>query len=97
MKKYVFGIDILLCIVSAALLIYSIGGCSTAQLTDFQKQLHDQNSTLQKVAEAVQTVAPVAGTVAVTLPFGVWITLGVNILSSIAAAIVAARRDTVKQ
>jgi hypothetical protein len=96
MKKWVFGIDIAMCIVAAAVLIYSTSGCSTAQLAEFQKQFQDQNSTLQKVAEVVQAAAPVAGTVAVTLPLGVWLTLGVNILSSIAAVIVAARKDTTK-
>lgn len=93
MKKWIFGIDVAMCIVSAAVLIYSVGGCSTAQLDAFQKQLQDQNSTLQKVAEALQTTAPAISTIAVTLPSGVWITLGLNIASSIAAAIVASRKD----
>jgi hypothetical protein len=97
MKKWVFSIDITLCFVSAIVLIHSAGGCSQAQKAEFQRQLTDQNSQLQTVAKAVTTAAPAIQTLAVTLPLGTWFVLGVNIVSSIAAAIVAMRKDTTKQ
>ena len=95
MKKWVFGIDIGMTIITAFVLVYSAGGCSSAQLDAFAIQLKDQNSTLQQVAEAMVTAGPAMQTVAVTLPLGTWFVLGANIASSIAAAIVASRKTQV--
>ena len=95
MKKWVFGIDIGMTIITAFVLVYSSGGCSSAQLDAFALQLQDQNSTLQQVAEAMIQTVPVVQAVAVTLPAGVWTVLGLNIASSVAAAIVASRKNKV--
>jgi len=92
MKKAMPYINIGMSVLTMVVMLLFVYGCSSEQLVDFQQQLENQDSDLQKLAEAVAIIGPVVSTVSVTLPYGVWLVLGADIASGIAAAIVAARK-----
>jgi hypothetical protein len=90
MRKLVFGIDIITGIALLLFVAFPHFGCTAEQVDSTNATLQSVGSTATVVAPAVITAATTLAAAGTTLGWPAWVLLVLNVVSSTAAAIVAA-------
>jgi hypothetical protein len=83
MRKYIFEIDIVLGLLLILAMWLSVSGCTAEQL-----------QTVADIGQHVSQVAPALLPVATSLGWPVWAILILNVLSSVAGAVVASTKKS---
>lgn len=99
MKKYIFWADFGMPIINMAttiltvfVLVMYVFCCSSCTTEEFEDKVLSPDSTTQKVAEKVIEMAPAARAITISLPYTVWGIFVIDIVSAVAAVVVAARK-----
>lgn len=95
MRKYLFGLDVVLGVLLLLAVVIQVNGCNTADVESARVAIETTGNTVQAIAPVVATAAPALLAAGSALGWPAWILLILNIVSSTAAAIVAGRKKSV--